>query len=477
MQFEKFLKSRWIDVILFALSVLLFGFKNTWSSWFVFVPVFLFVHHLSIRYVSLFGVLYGFLSYFIYLFWMFHFSAVALFGCCFLYAFYWAILFVIIKIVLLKAKDFSVILLPVVITLYEYVRTLGFLGFSYGINAYSQYENLCFIQIADIFGVWGVSFVLNLCSSVIYFVLVNFRKEKFYKSVTAVSVFLVLVAAVNIYGIVRIHYFKQLEEKSPYITVIAVQNNSDPWKGGIQKYENDLEDLISLTDKALEENPTADLIVWPETAVIPSILKHYDSADERRKNLVRRLLSYVDGTKTAFVIGNYNSIDGNDYNSAFFFEPGKNVIPPMPHHYEKNHLVPFCEYFPYKKQFPYFYEKLLGGDTHMWVPGKERKIFDLNGFVFATPVCFEDTFGADCREFVQNGAKAFVNLSNDFWAESRKCQIQHLQAAVFRSIENRVPSVRSCASGETCIINSCGKITVRAVPFEKNYICGKMAKY
>ena len=117
---------------------------------------------------------------------------------------------------------------------------------------------------------------------------------------------------------------------------------------------------------------------------------------------------------------------------------------------------------------------LLEGDTHLWTPGKKYTVFNAAGLSFSTPVCFEDTFGNGARKMVNNGACAFVNISNDAWSKSASCQNQHLAMAVFRSIENRVPSVRSTASGQTCIIDCSGKIIAQTEPFTQSYCTGNI---
>ena len=145
------------------------------------------------------------------------------------------------------------------------------------------------------------------------------------------------------------------------------------------------------------------------------------------------------------------------------------MIPPEPEVYSKIHLVPFTEYFPYEKQFPALYKFLLDGDTHLWTPGDEYKVFEHDGLRFSTPVCFEDNFGGDLRNFKKSGTGAFFNLSNDAWSKSKRCQVQHLKMAVFRSVENHIPSVRSTASGETCFISSIGKIYQKIPSFTEGY--------
>ena len=110
----------------------------------------------------------------------------------------------------------------------------------------------------------------------------------------------------------------------------------------------------------------------------------------------------------------------------------------------------------------------------MWEKGDDYTVFDYRGLKFSTPICFEDTFSTVCRQMVLNGSRCFVNLSNDSWSKSIPCQRQHLAMAVFRSVENRVPSVRSTASGVTCIISPNGKIEKMAPEFCEAYVIGKL---
>ena len=83
--------------------------------------------------------------------------------------------------------------------------------------------------------------------------------------------------------------------------------------------------------------------------------------------------------------------------------------------------------------------------------------------------------------FKNSGFKDFIKISElaerfinakDF--KTRRCQIQHLKTAVFRSVENHVPSVRSTASGETCAIDSSGRIINKCASFTENYIIAEV---
>src|SRR5690606_30873922 len=72
---------------------------------------------------------------------------------------------------------------------------------------------------------------------------------------------------------------------------------------------------------------------------------------------------------------------------------------------------------------------------------------DLSGpWRFVVPICFEDIDAALVAEMLRprqaggnKRADFIVNITNDGWFKANE-QPQHLQVAVFRSIENRVPT-------------------------------------
>ena len=310
----------------------------------------------------------------------------------------------------------------------------------------------------------------------------NFKKLNFLvfmkKSFIPISIWACFFISALLYGIVIQKDYSNYETKKTAL----IQTNTDPWIGGYEAYKRDLSTLINLSNEALAKNPDVDFVVWPETAFVPRIEWHYKHRYNKDSyDLVRKLLEYLDNASVPYVIGSDYGVDGYtrsgtydvvDYNAVLLFKPGENVIPPVPDKYLKMHLVPFTEFFPYEKYFPKIYEMLLNGDTHMWEPGTNADVFTINDFSFGTPICFEDTFGYIGRRFVNNGAQAIVNLSNDAWSRSLACQYQHLSMAVFRSVENRVSSVRATASGQTCIIDPNGRITAMAEPFTETYLVG-----
>ncbi|MCK9169220.1 MAG: apolipoprotein N-acyltransferase [Treponema sp.] len=468
----------------FAIPGFVFSEGIPLFAWFMYVPVFMIVYRAQFKTVWIWGGLYGIVSYGLYTSWLATFSTAGMIAVGFEYFVFCAVLFLVLKSAEIFCGKYAWIVQWLIFCAYEYIKTLGFTGFSYGVSAYTQWRNIPLIQFSAVTGVWGITALIDFSSALLYRVILDFYDsfsftnllKSFKRHGKALCIWAVCLCTVLIYGIVVIG--NTSGQTGKYVKVCAVQNNTDPWKGGVDAYERDSKTLINLTKKALEEDKDIQIVVWPETAVVPSIIMQYNRRKDRKRfEIVNSILEYINKQNAVFVIGNFHSVDTgkeyyDDYNSAFVFKPGVNVIPPDPEIYAKVHLVPFTETFPYAALFPHIYKLLLHGDTHMWTAGTKRTVFTHAGISFSVPICFEDTFGNDCRKFVRNGARAFINMSNDAWSKSLACQNQHLSMAVFRSAESRIPTVRSTASGQTCIIDIHGKISAEAEPFSRTYITG-----
>lgn len=445
-------------------------------SWLYFLPVVYVINKNKPAENLLYGFFYGFLSYFLYVYWLKNYSFLIQIIACFAYGLLWSLNFVLCGLIYRFTKIRAWILQWLYFVLFEYVKTLGFMGFGYGIIAYTQWKNIRLIQISDITGIYGVS-ALVMFPSFALFRLVQNKKDG--KKITAskevlvsFGLWFVSLIAVLFYGNYRINQ----KYKSSKIKIAAIQNNDDPWSGGVDYYREKIQSMIYLTEDAMDTFPDIELVVWPETAVVPSIEHFNKNIDERRHLLVSALMNYLDSKNSAFLIGNAYTVNlreknQKDYNSALLFIPGKNILPPEPYVSSKIHLVPFSESFPYEKTFPYIYKLLVDFDTHFWDRGEEIQILQYKDFCFGAPICFEDTFSDITRKMCLKGADGFVNLSNDSWSESIVCQNQHLSMAVFRSVENKVSTIRSTATGQTCHINKFGQILQMSDPFCQNYIC------
>ncbi len=477
------------DLGLLSLSSLLFAlsFPSFLSDWGWFplgfvclAPMFVVAHRAGWASIPFYGLFFGYLSYALFNFWLGKFHPLTLVIVPPIYASYFLLVLPALKLADALFPVYGFLPQSALWVCYEYfLKTSGFLAYSYGNIGYSQYLFLPFIRVSSLFGVWGVSWLVVLPSAIIAGVLrdgwgaANKRLSRYAVTIfTYAAVFIAVIA----FGILS---RSDLSTSRLWKTAL-VQQDVDPWKGGYEAYKESLEADLRQSEKALAEKP--EIVIWSETSFVPAIDWHTRyRTDIRIFSLVSRLLEYMKSQDVPFVAGND---DGRlrrlpsgeetrvDYNAAILFDKGKIVDT-----YRKLHLVPFTEYFPFESTFPGFHAWLKSADTHFWEKGDEYTVFQAGGVRFSTPICFEDTFGYLCRDFFRHGADVLVNLSNDAWSFSVPCAMQHMAMAVFRAVENKRSVVRSTNAGITCIIDPNGRILKTLPPFVEGYLVGEVPVY
>lgn len=435
-----------------------------------------------------YGALYGFLAYALFNYWLANFHPLAIFIVPVIYAGYFFALFPLLWFVDRFFHRTAFLVQTVVWMAYEFLRIQGFLGYAYGILGYALFPAPLLIQIAEIGGVWIVSFMVVLPSFFIAQLVRDygpgiFRRGKLLKTalgqrIPEVAGYAALLLIVIVYGVVSPVDYSHARRWR----VALIQQNVDPWVGGFRVYEQSLEILLRQSRLALRSgNP--DIVVWSETSFVPSIDFHTRyRTDQERYELVRELRSFLDRQTVPFVIGNSDgqlvrtadgSMERRDYNAVLHFAPGGRLVET----YRKIHLVPFTEHFPYERQLPWMHRRLVEANTNFWEKGEEWTVFESDGVRFSTPICFEDTFGYLSRGFVRRGAEVIVNLTNDLWSYSEPSAMQHMGMAVFRAVENRRSVVRSTNGGMTAIIDPNGRLLDLYPPFVEGYLVGDVPVY
>ncbi len=487
---KRLFKNAAINVALVLGGALLYAlpFPSPLSRWGWFplayisvVPVFLVVRRTTWVGSVLLGFLYGFATYTTVNYWLINFHPLAIFIVPVIYAVYFAFFFPLFKAATVLFPRHGYLVQVVVWMAYEYFRIQFFLGYAYGIIGYSQYLFRPLLGVAELGGVWIVSVLVVFPSAWLAWVIdsaASWRaalaraRERIRPLIVYATV---LVLAVT-YGFVS---SVDLEE-SPQWRVALVQQNVDPWRGGLPTYRRALDILMRQSDLALQADP--DIVVWSETSFVPSINYHtrYRTNPESYA-LVRELTEYFGRQSVPFVIGNGEgelrprpdgSLERVDYNAVLLYDDGdyRGV-------YRKIHLVPFTEHFPYEEAFPWLHRLLVENETTFWAAGEEYTVFEAAGVRFSTPICFEDTFGYLARGFVREGAEVIVNLTNDSWSYSVPAAMQHMAMAVFRAVENRRSVVRSTNGGMTTVIDPNGRITAMLPAFTEGYLVEDVPVY
>jgi apolipoprotein N-acyltransferase len=340
---------------------------------------------------------------------------------------------------------------PALWTALELARTYVFSGFPWSLLGYSQYRTLPLVQIADVTGVYGVSFLIVLVNTA----LAEFIIDK--KRYAGLAVAALITSLVLGYGLMRLG-----EPEGPgAITISVVQGNIEQDKkwdpayqaGTISVYER-------LTREALKERPS--LVVWPETAT-PF---YFTGLNPKDRALTEKLAAFVKKTNVPLLFGSptYEIRQPRSvvlHNSAFLLSGEGQVLAS----YHKLHLVPFGEYVPLKDLL-FFIEKMVQaiGDfeagteyTVMSVPKQTVKV--------GTLICYEIIFPDLVRKFVQRGANVITTITNDAWFGKSAAPYQHFSMAVFRAVENRVPVARAANTGVSGFIDAKGRILAASAIF------------
>jgi apolipoprotein N-acyltransferase len=320
---------------------------------------------------------------------------------------------------------------------------------------YSQYSRLHLIQISDILGVYGLS-ALIVAVNVALFELLDAIGEKRRPSwKPAVAVTFALVSFI-LYGSWRTAKVDGVAEGAAKQTVALVQGNIDQSRKWLASFQGEtLSRYARLSLAALQKNPT--LVVWPETA-----LPFYFLNDQP---LTRQVLGLVRASKVHFVLGSpsFRSKGGKirRYNSAYLVGPSGEVLGK----YDKVHLVPYGEYVPLKRFFP-FLGKLVEpvGDFES---GKMGQVLPLNTEKVGVLICFEVIFPELARAMVQNGAQLLLNITNDAWFGTSSAPYQHLSMAVFRAVENHRAIARAANTGISAFIDPAGRIFDKTPLFQE----------
>lgn len=347
---------------------------------------------------------------------------------------------------------------------------------------YTQTPALWVCQIADITGVLGVSFVMAAFNGwVALWVLNRLSLANLRRSLIGA---LLMVVGVLGYGIYRTH----TERLVAGPRVLVVQPNYPQSNTGAKgaSLEQMLEFHEGTTRKALQHDPNVDLVVWSETMLPPLnpfAREHWsgrimDQAMMQTSNLAFDFhVGILSGGEFWGAVGS-DGMAADTQNVSYFFDRSGMLSNDI---YRKIHLVPFGEFIPFKKSFPPLYRLMvrLGPPdlaNYQLTPGNENDltVFTLQRpgtppatppWKFATPICFEDIDADLCarmiRPEIHNGSKRadfLINITNDGWFAANE-NAQHLQAAVFRSIENRVPMARSVNTGISGFIDPLGRVT------------------
>jgi apolipoprotein N-acyltransferase len=352
----------------------------------------------------------------------------------------------------------TILLAPLLWVSLEYLRSFFLTGFPWASLGHSQYINLSFIQMADITGVYGLSFVIVLVNATLYTALHRWPKKTF--PLREVVITILLLLGFLIYGHLRIGAVDRQAIQNPPLKIGLVQGNIDQSIKWDQSFQNETMRIYErLSFKVAGGKP--DLIIWPETAT-PFFFQDAKEFQPLVLDIPKKTDAFL-----LFGTPSYKIERGkvHHYNSALMLSPSGEVKGK----YNKIHLVPYGEYVPLGE---YLSLGSLGEGIGDFTPGKEIFNFTLPQGKFGVVICFEIIFPNLCRKFVKGGANFLVTITNDAWFGRTSAPYQHLTIAAFRAVENRVFIARSANTGISAFIDPVGRITKQGGLFTEEAING-----
>lgn len=362
--------------------------------------------------------------------------------------------------------------------IFEWARILPCTGFLWNPAGLALSANVFSIQMASLFGVYGLSF---------WVIFVNLTGLRALHLRTKKAALLWGLAALLPFAFGAI---PRAGESEKSLSALLVQpfllpderdlfpGRSDKWVPPLVQWDRILE--------MIESQKRADLIVFPESAVpftasaalYPLDLvetlwaKHF--GEGASLNDFPKHAKFVQGqwrASNAFwmqaIANHYNSEviagmegeeEGLHYNAAFHFKPKESETA----RYEKQILVPIAEYMPLQGWgwlSSWIHERY--GISSFFEPGTESKLF-FGRIPMGISICMEEIHGKIIRESCNRGAELLVNLTNDSWFPGTKLARQHFNHGTIRAVENGVSVLRACCTGVTGAIDCSGRILAQS---------------
>jgi apolipoprotein N-acyltransferase len=455
-------------------------YARSWAAWLALAPLFFVVRHKSPQNAFLAGLLYGVLwcigqGYWLYGTMTENFALSPLFSTLFLLAnfiFFSGLPTGIVTSLsgLLMRRDcpwVTAVGVPALWVSGEFLRANPLFGVSWGILGYAQYQQVLLIQIADLTGVYGISFLIalsgyvgaELCGRLVaqrkgQNSKTKSQKEKFWnlepgtwKSLRpSLGLLLGSVILTCGYGALRLYQYAAPPDAAP-LRVALIQGDipaEHRWKA--MYYASTLLTYASVTSQGLA-GARPDLTIWPEFAISFYL--------DKEPLLRAQLGEFARMLQTPLLLGAPRLEETQQgfryYNSAYLFS----LTGELAAVYDKLRLVPFAEYRPFSLP------SLLSHNSEApseFTPGTQSTIFPLLNGRFGVTICYEAAYPSLTRRLVQAGARLIVNISNDTWlGETPAAVEQHFAMNVLRAVENRRALARVATAGISGFVDPTGR--------------------
>ncbi|MBL7155378.1 MAG: apolipoprotein N-acyltransferase [Candidatus Portnoybacteria bacterium] len=365
-----------------------------------------------------------------------------------------------------KSKVFNlsllsyIILFPCLWIILEYLRAWSFgilwIGketlfgphWTFGNLAYSLHDIPILIQIADIVGIYGTSFLIVFINTALFFAFLKIKKRKI-----ILSIFIILVLVVSAWAIYGIYKLK-IEEKGEERKIALIQTN---FTAGVEfnSYQRKevFETLLNLfqSEEALQKK--ADFVITPEGFGIISLVKDTKIANYLVRNFWQPGQIFLESQKI---------IDENQRPKSRLFYYDLEKTNPVAFH-DKMLLVPNGEFLPYlTKGLLSIYSFNIKYEQRLSQPGEKINPAQTEKGTIGGTICSSILSPNLNRQMTKNGAQFLVVVSSDAPFHGAETLLaQNLAMSKLRAIENRRYFAQSTNMGYSFLINPKGKVVTK----------------
>ena len=320
------------------------------------------------------------------------------------------------------------------------------------------------IQIADITGPLGVSFVLVLSNAALWQLSILFTNQRILPrrglllgpSLRPPVLAVVTILLVLGYGMMRIYQVDKARAAAPKIRVGVVQANigiHEKFVPGLRENQHAVHLSLSQTLAARG----ADLIVWPESSYPYPLRRDFarDFSDNDPRKLQR-------GFTTPLLFGaltlERRGAELAPYNTALLLDKNGDVRGS----FDKNFLLIFGEYLPFARQLSFLRELIPAISNFERGTETTTFPFDHGGkrYYLGPMICYEDIIPAFGRRLFsdKNPPNLMVNITNDAWFGATSEPYEHLALAIYRAVEHRTDLVRAVNTGVSAYVDAAGRL-------------------
>lgn len=393
-------------------------------------------------------------------------------------AFYFPVFVGLSRVAVHRLRFPAILAVPVVWTGLELARGHFLSGFTMASLGHTQYRWIGLIQLSDLAGAYGVSFVvMSVAASLARMVPCDGRSGAWWPLLPAAA----LLGGSLLYGHLRL---RQLDQDGPPTARIAlIQGSIDTQI----KFDPEMRAVVfrhyaGLSQRALRKYGNVDLIVWPETMFRDPLItfqpdarmpEGFDGSEaEFRQALrehadhARRLMALTArALDTPLVLGadrhHYGPQGVRRFNSAVYVARNGDLLG----YYDKIHLVVFGEYVPFARRFAWL-QRLTPVSISLR-EGCRPVAFELGRVRLMPNICYETVIPHVIRRGVNSlnaeGKEPHVllNLTNDGWFWGSSELDMHLICGVFRAVECRKPLLIAANTGFSAVIDAEGVIRAK----------------